>query len=391
MQRVKFGVTGARHRWLRRSACPQIGIFRSALHAREVEWTHRFDSADGGFAEANYHARLGCRRRRRRRRFRRHACLIDDDGLPIDPLRAAARAAARSRARVDHRSAHRRSQPGSRQPPGARRCLKAAPRAWRWSSRARRTPSATACRQRRRRRNDRSRRLRWQPVHLRVDAHPKPRPAIDWLVALRHARRVDPMRLSLAFGIDPAAIFAGTGRCACRSRRCRPRCRSRWRISSRWACRACCSRPTAASTTMPAPPKRRNSARCCRPPSRTCACSRKPASRCVYAAPHIGFAISVDQDQFAVDGQDPGAAPALARSRRMLLDPALAGHDPCRDLLPDDDREGPRDQHPALGNRHLRRGAGGADTIDPALHDCARPAGRLRPARRAQHPAGHGR
>jgi methylmalonyl-CoA mutase len=34
----------------------------------------------------------------------------------------------------------------------------------------------------------------------------------DWLVAYLTRQRVDPAKLSLSFGIDPAAIFAGTGR-----------------------------------------------------------------------------------------------------------------------------------------------------------------------------------
>lgn len=49
-------------------------------------------------------------------------------------------------------------------------------------------------------------------VHLRIDVHPSSRASADWLAALIAARRADPSRLSLSFGIDPAAIFAGTGR-----------------------------------------------------------------------------------------------------------------------------------------------------------------------------------
>lgn len=47
---------------------------------------------------------------------------------------------------------------------------------------------------------------------LRIDAHPMSRTSIDWLVASLTAKQADPARLQLAFGIDPAAIFAGTGR-----------------------------------------------------------------------------------------------------------------------------------------------------------------------------------
>lgn len=49
-------------------------------------------------------------------------------------------------------------------------------------------------------------------VHVRIDAHPASRASVDWLVALAGKRRVDPAKLSFSFGIDPAAIFAGSGR-----------------------------------------------------------------------------------------------------------------------------------------------------------------------------------
>lgn len=49
-------------------------------------------------------------------------------------------------------------------------------------------------------------------TYLRIDAHPMSRASVDWLVALLTERRVDPEKLSLSFGIDPAAVFGGTGR-----------------------------------------------------------------------------------------------------------------------------------------------------------------------------------
>lgn len=49
-------------------------------------------------------------------------------------------------------------------------------------------------------------------THLRIDVHPSSRNSLDWMVALMTRKRVNPASLSLSFGIDPAAVFAGTGR-----------------------------------------------------------------------------------------------------------------------------------------------------------------------------------
>jgi len=49
-------------------------------------------------------------------------------------------------------------------------------------------------------------------LHLRIDAHPSSRVMGDWLVAVLSRRPTNPSGLSLSLGIDPAAIFAGTGR-----------------------------------------------------------------------------------------------------------------------------------------------------------------------------------
>lgn len=51
-----------------------------------------------------------------------------------------------------------------------------------------------------------------QNLHLRMDVHPQSRASIDWLVQFLGERRADPARMNLSFGIDPAALFAGTGR-----------------------------------------------------------------------------------------------------------------------------------------------------------------------------------
>ncbi|MBA3448004.1 MAG: methylmalonyl-CoA mutase, partial [Pseudaminobacter sp.] len=49
-------------------------------------------------------------------------------------------------------------------------------------------------------------------THLRIDVHPSSRSMADWLVAFLTKRRADPAKLSLSFGIDAAAILSGTGR-----------------------------------------------------------------------------------------------------------------------------------------------------------------------------------
>jgi methylmalonyl-CoA mutase len=48
-------------------------------------------------------------------------------------------------------------------------------------------------------------------IHVRIDAHPTSRTTAETLAVLIARKRADIARLSLSFGIDPAAIFAGTG------------------------------------------------------------------------------------------------------------------------------------------------------------------------------------
>ncbi len=47
---------------------------------------------------------------------------------------------------------------------------------------------------------------------IRVDVHPKSRQSIDWLFRTLATRRVNAARLRIGLGIDPAGLFGGTGR-----------------------------------------------------------------------------------------------------------------------------------------------------------------------------------
>jgi methylmalonyl-CoA mutase len=49
-------------------------------------------------------------------------------------------------------------------------------------------------------------------IHLRLDVHPQSRMSVDWLVEHLTRKSVDPTKLDIALGLDPAAIFGGTGR-----------------------------------------------------------------------------------------------------------------------------------------------------------------------------------
>ena len=49
-------------------------------------------------------------------------------------------------------------------------------------------------------------------LYVRIDSHPSSRASIDWIIELYGMRRIDPTRLRFSLGLDPAAIFAGTGR-----------------------------------------------------------------------------------------------------------------------------------------------------------------------------------
>ena len=49
-------------------------------------------------------------------------------------------------------------------------------------------------------------------THIRIDVHPNGRASVDWLMRVLGSKRTDPAKLKIALGIDPAALFAGTGR-----------------------------------------------------------------------------------------------------------------------------------------------------------------------------------
>lgn len=53
--------------------------------------------------------------------------------------------------------------------------------------------------------------VNFNETFVHVDVHPGSRAMAEWMLALLSKRRVDPARLSLSFGIDAAAILAGSG------------------------------------------------------------------------------------------------------------------------------------------------------------------------------------
>jgi methylmalonyl-CoA mutase len=135
-------------------------------------------------------------------------------------------------------------------------------------------------------------------IQVRIDAHPWSRAVADWLVAFLTKRRSDPAKLNLSFGIDPAAIFAGTGRL---------------RMSIE-ALQASMPQSLAHFFSMGVPGVLLEAdGRVFHNAGATEAQElgimlasavsylrlfEKARQPLVYAAPHIGFALSIDQDQF---------------------------------------------------------------------------------------------
>ena len=135
-------------------------------------------------------------------------------------------------------------------------------------------------------------------VQVRIDAHPWSRAVADWLLAFLTRRRSDPTKLNLSFGIDPAAIFAGTGRLRTSIEALQesmPQSLAHFfsmgvpgvllEADGRVFHNAGATEAQELGTMMASVVSY----------LRMFEKARQPL---VYAAPHIGFALSVDQDQF---------------------------------------------------------------------------------------------
>ncbi|MBX3597022.1 MAG: methylmalonyl-CoA mutase subunit beta [Rhizobiaceae bacterium] len=135
-------------------------------------------------------------------------------------------------------------------------------------------------------------------THVRVDVHPGSRGMAEWVLALLAKRRVDPDKLSLSFGIDAAAIFASTG----------------YLRMSIEALKASMPQSLAhffslglPGALLEADGRVFHNAGATEAQelgiilSNATSCLRmfeEARQALVYAAPHIGFALAVDQDQF---------------------------------------------------------------------------------------------
>lgn len=135
-------------------------------------------------------------------------------------------------------------------------------------------------------------------THVRVDVHPGSRGMAEWMLALLSKRRVEPSKLSLSFGIDAAAIFASSG----------------YLRMSIEALKASLPQSIAHFFTLGLPGVLLEAdGRVLHNAGATEAQElgfvlsaatshlrmfEEARQALVYAAPHIGFALSVDQDQF---------------------------------------------------------------------------------------------
>ncbi len=135
-------------------------------------------------------------------------------------------------------------------------------------------------------------------AHLRIDAHPASRASVDWLVAILASRRVDPQRLSLSFGFDPAAVFAGTGRLNMSIEALQaslPQSLAHFFAMGLPAVLLECDGRVAHNAGATEAQELGIVLASAVSHLRMFEEARQPL---VYAAPHIGFSVSVDQDQF---------------------------------------------------------------------------------------------
>ncbi len=228
-------------------------------------------------------------------------------------------------------------------------------------------------------------------IQVRIDAHPWSRAVADWLVAFLSKRRSDPAKLNLSFGIDPAAIFAGTGRLRMSIEALQasmPQSLAHFfsmgvpgvllEADGRVFHNAGATEAQELGTMMASAVSY----------LRMFEEARQPL---VYAAPHIGFALSVDQDQFVSMAKVRALRRLWARVQEACFDRRVHRQHPCRGLLPHDDFGGPGDKHPAHHDRRFCRGSrrGGFD-LHPAAYDRAWPADGLCPPCRPQYATDHG-
>lgn len=135
-------------------------------------------------------------------------------------------------------------------------------------------------------------------THVRVDVHPGSRAMAEWMLAELSKRRIDPGKLSLSFGIDAAAIFGGSG----------------YLRMSIEALRASMPQSLAHFFSLGLPgvlleadgrvfhnagaTEAQELGIVLSTATSNLRMFEEARQALVYAAPHIGFALSVDQDQF---------------------------------------------------------------------------------------------
>lgn len=208
-------------------------------------------------------------------------------------------------------------------------------------------------------------------VHLRVDVHPSSRAMADWLVTLLTRRRVDPAKLSLSFGIDPAANFAGTGRL---------------RMSIE-ALQASMPQSLAHFFAMGVPGILLEAdGRVFHNAGATEAQElgimlasavahlrlfEEARQALIYAAPHIGFAVSVDQDQFLSMAKIRALRQLWKRAQELCSIPPSVAHIHAETSYRMMTRRDPETNILRSTIACFAAAAGGADTISILPHTIA--------------------